>query len=206
MEPDSRQAPHDAQPPGQVPEPSGPLLPSVSLGKSFQGMVYGALSTLYLHLLSLRVGLLGWYFCLKQVQWDILCWVHASMELATDLVFCWAQNVLLAFMMLLLLSWKVCSGVTLPGWHPLLRRVVRRLALNVQLAWALSLLKRAFWRLKCLVVWMAWAPAYCLAWVICCIARTLEISYKQAARLAKEEEELEEEKALVALIMREDKF
>ncbi|XP_063002881.1 uncharacterized protein LOC134412799 [Elgaria multicarinata webbii] len=166
----------------------GPRSPA-AVGKSLQRVVQGGLGALYLHLLSLRVGLLGWYFCLKQIQWDLLHWIHSSLELAIDFCFFWAQNVLLACMMGLLLAWKVHNGAKKQGWAALLRG----LALEAQLARGLSLLKRCFWNLGRLVTHVTWLPACGFTWMIFCVSRTLAISYKHASRMAQDEDEADGE-------------
>ncbi|XP_078235531.1 uncharacterized protein LOC144584083 [Pogona vitticeps] len=153
-------------------KPRGPVAPQPSRApaKGLRKVAHGGLSTLYLHLLSLRMGLLGWCFCLKQTQWNFLCWVHASLELATDIFFCWVQNALVACVMLLLLAWKAFSEAK---------------ALGASLSRALSVLKSWFWKL----VWIIWTPAFCAVWMTWCFIRLLEVSYKQAARMAEEDEE-----------------
>lgn len=122
MEPVACRGLENPAPPDKDPDPSSQ--PPAGIDKAWCGEVQGKTSALYLKMLSLRVGLGGWYFCLKKVQWDVVRWIYISLELATDVFFSWVQNALLAFMMLLLLAWKVRSGARQHGWRMLLRSLV----------------------------------------------------------------------------------
>ncbi|CAI5795113.1 Hypothetical predicted protein [Podarcis lilfordi] len=194
MEPDILQSHADTNPCGRVPEP-GPQSPA-PVGKGMPGMVQGGLSTLYLHFLSLRVGLLDWYFCFKQIQWDLLRWIHASFELATDFFFCWAQNILLASMMLLLLAWRARDGAKERGW----RSVLRGLAPKGLITRVFSLLNACCRYLESLVARIVWGLAFRLTCPIACITQALESTFQHAVEIASEEEdEDEEETALVPM-------
>ncbi|XP_063154991.1 transmembrane protein 270-like [Candoia aspera] len=188
MEPKTR-------PSSRFPEP-GSSLPT-TMGKSLQGAVQGGLRTLYLHLLSLREGILSWYFCLKQIQWDLLCWIQASMELTIDFFFCWAQNALLASMMLLLVAWQVHNGAKEYGWRSFLRRLVP----EEQLTQRISLLKSCYWNLENLLIQVAWTLVCCFIWVVSCIVQTLEASYKQAAQMARDQTEEDKKETAGGLLM-----
>ncbi|KAL8198724.1 UNVERIFIED_CONTAM: hypothetical protein K2H54_021893 [Gekko kuhli] len=172
----------DQAPPDKDPDPASQ--PPASIGRARRGAVQGKPSALYLKLLSLRVGLVGWFFCLKKIQWDVVRWIHISLELATDVFFSWVQNALLASMMLLLLAWKVHSGAKQHGWRTLLRS----LTAEVQQAWGQSLLRGCCCSLKSFVTRVAWAPACCFTWIVSCLVRALEAVFTQAVTMAGEDE------------------
>ncbi|XP_077168015.1 uncharacterized protein LOC143824520 [Paroedura picta] len=181
--------PENPAPPEKDPDPA--TQPPTCVSKTRRGAVQSKPSALYLKLLSLRVGLLGWLFCLKKIQWDVMRWVHISLELATDVFFSWVQNALLASMMLLLLIWKLHTGAKQHGWKTLLRS----LTAEAQYAWGPSLLRSCCHHLKCLVKRAAWAPACFLTWILWHLVRALEVVFMQALRMAgddKVEEAIEE--------------
>ncbi|XP_060115408.1 uncharacterized protein LOC132587183 [Heteronotia binoei] len=169
-------------------DPSPASQPPVCLDMAQRGVVQGKVSTLYLKLLSLRVGLTGWFFCLKKIQWDMVRWIHVSLELAIDVFFSWVQNALLASMMFLLLAWKVHSGAKQHGWRTLLWS----LAAEVQHAWSQSLMRDRCCNLKSFVARVAWAPACCFISVVCYLVRALEAIFAQAVTMAGEEEAADE--------------
>ncbi|XP_058019787.1 uncharacterized protein LOC131188498 [Ahaetulla prasina] len=181
-------------PSSKFPE-SGSSLPT--MGKNLQGAVRGGLRTLYLHLVSLQEGILSWYLCLKQIQWDLLCWIQASLELTIDFFFCWAQNVLLASMMLLLLAWQIHSGAKEYGWRSFLQRLV----LEKQLTQRISLLKSCCWNLENLLIQITWTSVYCFIWIVSCIVQALEASYKQAAQMARDQTEEDKKETARPLMM-----
>ncbi|XP_048374566.1 uncharacterized protein LOC125445525 [Sphaerodactylus townsendi] len=171
-------------------DPDLPSQPPARVGRIQRGAAQGKTSGLYLKLVSLRGGLMSWYFCLKQIQWDLLQWIHISLELAIDVFFSWVQNVLLVSMMLLLLAWKAHSGARQHGWRTLLWDLTSQL----QHAWDQSLLRACCCNLRSFVERAALAPIQCVTWMTYYLVRALEVIFVQALMMAGEEKE---EEALV---------
>ncbi|XP_067394249.1 transmembrane protein 270 [Emydura macquarii macquarii] len=168
--------------PGQASE-QGPV---ASWSRRHETVVRGLLSPVCLSLLSLRVSLLGWYFCLWKVQEDLVSCARLSLELCADMFFYWAQNLLLGCMLLLLLAWKAsqraqrCAQRQLQhSWRALERRF---------LAVLLRLLT-CYWCLERLVVLIVWGPTYCITRVTSLLAWLLQAAFEHTLRVAGQAEE-----------------
>ncbi|CAM5105025.1 unnamed protein product [Natator depressus] len=169
-----------------APDPASEQGPEASLPTRHKVVVRGLLNPFCLSLLSLRVSLLGWYFCLWKVQEDVVSCIRLSLELCTDMFFYWAQNLLLGCMLLLLLVWKASQ------------RVQQRVQAQLQQSWralerpfvtVLLLLLTCYWRLERLVAPIAWGPAYCITRLTGLTAWLLQAAFEHTTSVASQAEE-----------------
>ncbi|CAM4670581.1 unnamed protein product [Caretta caretta] len=169
-----------------APDPASEQGPEASLPTRHKVVVRGFLNPFCLSLLSLRVSLLGWYFCLWKVQEDVVSCIRLSLELCTDMFFYWAQNLLLGCMLLLLLVWKASQ------------RVQQRVQAQLQQSWralerpfvtVLLLLLSCSWRLERLVAPVAWGPAYCITRLTGLTAWLLQAAFEHTTSVASQAEE-----------------
>uniref|UniRef100_A0A8C4WLH5 Uncharacterized protein n=1 Tax=Gopherus evgoodei TaxID=1825980 RepID=A0A8C4WLH5_9SAUR len=149
--------------PGQASEQE----PEASLPSRYKALVLGLLNPVCFWLLSLRVSLLGWYFCLWKVQEDVVSYVRLSLEFCTNMFFCWAQHLLVGYMLLLLFIWKAYQRVQ--QYRALERQFFTKLLL---------LLLTCYWRLESLVAPIAWGPAYCITRLTSLVSWLLQAAFE----------------------------
>uniref|UniRef100_A0A8C0GN34 Uncharacterized protein n=1 Tax=Chelonoidis abingdonii TaxID=106734 RepID=A0A8C0GN34_CHEAB len=160
-----------------APDQASEQEPEASLPSRHKALVRRLLNPFCFWLLSLRVSLLGWYFCFWKMQEDMVSYFRLSLEFCTNMFFCWAQHLLLSCMLLLLLIWKASQ------------RVQQYRALERQFVTKLLLLLTCYWRLESLVAPIAWGPAYCITRLTGLVSWLLQAAFEHTIIVASQEEE-----------------
>ncbi|XP_004442167.1 PREDICTED: Williams-Beuren syndrome chromosomal region 28 protein [Ceratotherium simum simum] len=132
-------------------------------------------------------GMLGCARALGLAPKRLGAWEQPGLSVATwtDLSLSCLHSLMLAVLLLLLLTWRLCwtAHRCSLGWLPskaaLEKRVVREL---------LALLKRLYWRVESAAVLTSWHLAYLLTWTTCLASHLLHAAFEHTAQLARAQE------------------
>ncbi|XP_075449436.1 transmembrane protein 270 [Ascaphus truei] len=111
---------------------------------------------------------------------------HALMlvEPWKGLLYYWAQSILLAVLLLLVIAWKLYNRICRAG-----SRIMQSLRDFLQSNYAWSLLQLCFWHLESCVATCSWHSAYLVAQASNSLSRLVQEAYAHTPQLVSEEEE-----------------
>ncbi|KAG8509862.1 Transmembrane protein 270 [Galemys pyrenaicus] len=112
-------------------------------------------------------------------------WLGLSEATWTDLLLSCVHSLMLAALLLLLLTWKLCRKAhrCSLGWLPCKVLLENRVVLEL-----LVPLKRLYWWVESTTVLTSWHLAYLVTWATCLASHLLQTAFEHTARLAQEQE------------------